>query len=80
MEPGGLSGAPLREGSTTVIRALSAELQGALPIIGVGGILTGADALDKIKAGASLVQIYSGLIYRGQSLVQESADAIREGV
>ncbi len=76
-ETGGLSGAPVKEKSTAVIRALSTELGGALPIIGVGGILSGADAVEKMQAGASLVQIYSGLIYRGQSLVTEAAEAIR---
>lgn len=76
-EAGGLSGAPVREKSTTVIRALAAELQGALPIIGVGGILSGADAVEKIAAGASLVQIYSGLIYRGPALVGECCAALR---
>ncbi|MFZ5522988.1 MAG: quinone-dependent dihydroorotate dehydrogenase [Pseudomonadota bacterium] len=76
-EPGGLSGAPLRERSTAVIRQLAAELQGALPIIGVGGILKGSDALEKMQAGASLVQIYSGMIYRGWELVTECAEAIR---
>jgi len=60
-----------------VIRQLAAELQGALPIIGVGGILSGADAVEKIMAGASLVQVYSGLIYRGPALVTESCAAIR---
>jgi dihydroorotate dehydrogenase len=79
-ETGGLSGAPVKEKSTAVIRALSAELGGALPIIGVGGITSGADALEKMQAGASLVQIYSGLIYRGQSLVTEAAEAIRKGI
>ncbi len=76
-ETGGLSGAPVRDKATTVIRALAAELQGALPIIGVGGILNGADALQKMQAGASLVQVYSGLIYRGQSLVAECAAALK---
>lgn len=76
-ETGGLSGGPLRGKSTAVIRQLAAELQGVLPIIGVGGILYGADAAEKIKAGASLVQIYSGLIYRGPALVTESCAAIR---
>ncbi len=76
-EAGGLSGAPLRESSTAVIRQLAIELQGALPIIGVGGILSGADAAEKIDAGASLVQIYSGLIYRGPALIAECADEIR---
>jgi len=76
-ESGGLSGAPVRDKSTAVIRQLAAGLQGVLPIIGVGGILSGADAVEKIKAGASLVQIYSGLIYRGPALVAESCAAIR---
>jgi dihydroorotate dehydrogenase len=75
-ETGGLSGAPVREKSTAVIRALHQHLQGALPIIGVGGILTGADAAEKINAGASLVQIYSGLIYRGPELIVECCDSI----
>jgi dihydroorotate dehydrogenase len=76
-ESGGLSGAPVRDKSTGVIRQLAAELQGALPIIGVGGILSGSDAAEKIHAGAALVQIYSGLIYRGPALVAESCAAIR---
>ena len=79
-ETGGLSGAPVKEKSTVVIRALATEIGGALPIIGVGGITSGADALEKMQAGASLVQIYSGLIYRGQSLVTEAAEAIRKGI
>ena len=69
-EAGGLSGAPVRNQSTIVIQQLSKRLQGALPIIGVGGILTGADAVEKIAAGASLVQIYSGLIYQGPKLIR----------
>ena len=76
-ETGGLSGAPVREKSTAVIRQLSAALQGALPIIGVGGILKGADAVEKIQAGAALVQIYSGLIYRGTDLIAECAGSIK---
>jgi dihydroorotate dehydrogenase len=76
-ESGGLSGAPVRGKSTAVIRQLAAELQGALPIIGVGGILSGLDAAEKIHAGAALVQIHSGLIYRGPALVAESCAAIR---
>ena len=76
-ESGGLSGAPVRDKSTRVIRLLAAELKGALPIIGVGGILSGADAAEKIRAGAALVQVYSGLIYRGTALVAESCAAIR---
>ena len=70
-ETGGLSGAPVREKSTLVISQLSTQLAGELPIIGVGGILSGTDAAEKISAGASLVQVYSGLIYRGPSLVRD---------
>jgi dihydroorotate dehydrogenase len=70
-ETGGLSGAPVKNASTRIIQKLSQQLQGALPIIGVGGILSGADAVEKIAAGASLVQIYSGLIYQGPNLVKE---------
>jgi len=68
-ETGGLSGAPVRNQSTLVIQQLSRHLAGELPIIGVGGILSSADAVEKIAAGASLVQVYSGLIYRGPALV-----------
>lgn len=75
-EAGGLSGAPLTDMSTEVIRLLADELKGRMPIIGVGGIFSGADAADKIAAGASLVQLYSGFIYRGPELVRECADAI----
>jgi len=77
-EAGGLSGAPLRERSTETIRRLSAVLNGSLPIIGVGGILSGADAAEKIEAGASLVQVYTGLIYRGPALVAECVEALRK--
>ncbi len=70
-ETGGLSGAPVRQKSTQVIQQLSQHLAGELPIIGVGGILSGADAEEKIAAGASLVQLYSGLIYRGPQLIHE---------
>ncbi len=76
-EAGGLSGAPVRDKSTAVIRALAGELQGALPIIGAGGILCGADAAEKISAGAALVQLYSGLIYRGPALIGECCAALR---
>jgi len=75
-ETGGLSGAPVREKSTLVISQLSKQLAGELPIIGVGGILSGADAAEKIDAGASLVQVYSGLIYRGPSLVRDICKAL----
>ena len=70
-QAGGLSGAPVKNLSTLIIQQLSKQLQGALPIIGVGGILSGADAVEKIAAGASLVQIYSGLIYKGPKLVHD---------
>lgn len=75
-EAGGLSGAPLSGLSTQVIQQLRSELGGKLPIIGVGGVMSAADAQAKIAAGASLVQLYSGLIYRGPKLVAEAADAI----
>ena len=75
-ETGGLSGAPVFERSTAVLKKLSSALAGELPIIGVGGIMSGADALAKIEAGASLVQIYSGFIYRGPALVAEAAAAL----
>ncbi|WP_426190218.1 quinone-dependent dihydroorotate dehydrogenase [Massilia sp. DWR3-1-1] len=75
-EAGGLSGAPVFELSNRVIRALRAELGDALPIIGVGGIMQGADARAKIDAGAALVQLYSGLIYAGPALVRDCAAAI----
>ena len=77
-EQGGLSGAPVFEQSNIVTRALKAEVGDAVPIIGVGGILSGRDAKAKIDAGAQLVQLYSGLIYRGPALVRECADALRE--
>ena len=77
-EAGGLSGAPVRAASTQVIKTLKARLGNTLPIIGVGGILSGADAREKIMAGASLVQIYSGLIYKGPDLVSECAKALRQ--
>jgi len=77
-EAGGLSGAPVRIASNIVIKALKARLGDQLPIIGVGGILSGADAREKIMAGASLVQLYSGLIYRGPDLVNECAKALRQ--
>ena len=76
-EAGGLSGRPLTRRATEVVRLLSRHLQGALPIIGVGGIMSGADAVEKIAAGASLVQLYTGFIYSGPQLVAECVDAIR---
>ena len=77
-EAGGLSGAPVRAASTEVIKTLKARLGNDLPIIGVGGILSGQDAQEKVSAGASLVQIYSGLIYRGPDLVSECISALRK--
>jgi len=61
-----------------VIRELSKTLKGQVPIIGVGGILSGLDAKDKINAGASLVQLYTGLIYKGPNLVSECASALKK--
>jgi len=75
-ETGGLSGAPLREKATAVIRTLARALDGALPIIGVGGILSAEDAREKVAAGASLVQIYTGLIYRGPQLIADCVKAL----
>ncbi|MDO9047518.1 MAG: quinone-dependent dihydroorotate dehydrogenase [Methylobacter sp.] len=70
-ETGGLSGAPIKEKSTFVVRRLAAELNGKIPIIAAGGILSADDAQEKLAAGASLVQIYSGLIYRGPQLIED---------
>jgi dihydroorotate dehydrogenase len=77
-QAGGLSGAPLRERSTGVLRRLCAALDGRMPVIGVGGILSAQDALDKLDAGASLVQIYTGFIYRGPALVHEIVAMLRQ--
>jgi len=74
-QAGGLSGVPLRHRSTALIAALHARLSGAMPIIGVGGIQSGRDALAKLEAGASALQLYSGLIYRGPALIRECVDA-----
>jgi dihydroorotate dehydrogenase len=76
-EAGGLSGAPVREASNRVIRQLRAALGPGFPIIGVGGIFSAADALAKREAGADVVQIYTGLIYRGPALVDEIARAFQ---
>lgn len=69
-ETGGLSGAPVKDKATTVVRGLAAELNGRCPIIAAGGILSAADAREKLAAGASLVQLYSGLIYKGPQLIE----------
>ncbi len=78
-EAGGLSGAPLAARSTTVVRELARALAGELPVIGVGGIMSAADADEKIAAGAQLVQLYTGLIYRGPGLVRECVAALCKG-
>lgn len=77
-ETGGLSGLPVRDKSTRVIRALYSEFGDRLPIIGVGGVFDGASAAEKIKAGAKLIQVYSGFIYRGPALINEAASAIMQ--
>jgi dihydroorotate dehydrogenase len=77
-EAGGLSGAPVLLASNRVIRQLRARLGKGFPIIGVGGVLSAADAVSKIEAGADVVQIYTGLIYRGPELVAQAAQALRK--
>jgi dihydroorotate dehydrogenase len=77
-EAGGLSGAPVREVSNRVIAQLRAALGPGFPIIGVGGIFSGQDALAKLQAGADVVQFYTGLIYRGPELVREVALALQQ--
>jgi dihydroorotate dehydrogenase len=76
-ETGGLSGRPVREASNAVIAALRSELGAGFPIIGVGGVMCAEDAQSKIAAGADLVQIYTGLIYKGPALVPELARALK---
>ncbi len=76
-EAGGLSGRPLRARSTEVIRHLFRQTQGTVPIIGVGGIASAADAWEKITAGASLVQVYSGLVYEGPGLARDIVNGLR---
>ena len=77
-EAGGLSGSPVLQASNRVISQLRAALGKRFPIIGVGGIMSGADAVSKIKAGADVVQIYTGLIYKGPQLVAQAAKAIQK--
>ena len=76
-EAGGLSGAPLFARSTAVLRGMHERLGDAVPLIGVGGIVRGADAAAKLEAGATLVQFYSGMVYRGPALIGECVEAIR---
>lgn len=70
-------GAPLTARSTEVIGAFASEMKGRIPIIGVGGIMSGADAVAKIKAGASLVQLYTGFIYHGPDLIRECVEVMK---
>ena len=79
-EAGGLSGSPVLEASNRVISQLRAALGKSFPIIGVGGILSAVDALGKIKAGADVVQIYTGLIYKGPDLVRDAAALIKKAM
>jgi dihydroorotate dehydrogenase len=75
-EEGGLSGGPLRAPSTAVVRKLAAALKGRVPIIGSGGIMSVADAREKLDAGATLLQLYTGLVYRGPGLVREIVEGL----
>lgn len=77
-ETGGLSGRPLRQRSTACIRHLYRQTAGRLPIIGVGGIFNAADAWEKITAGASLVQVYTGLVYEGPCIARNIVEGLRE--
>ena len=76
---GGLSGRPLHGKSVETVRRLRAALGPAFPIIGVGGISNGAQALETLRAGADLIQIYTGFIYRGPALIGEILEALAEG-
>jgi dihydroorotate dehydrogenase len=76
-EAGGLSGKPLFAKSTAVLRGMSARLGAAVPLVGVGGVASGADAAAKVDAGASLVQFYTGMVYRGPGLIGECVEALR---
>ncbi|WP_049721559.1 quinone-dependent dihydroorotate dehydrogenase [Gilvimarinus polysaccharolyticus] len=78
IEAGGLSGAPVRDKSTVVIAALAKILNGRIPIIGVGGIDSAEAAVEKMAAGASLIQVYSGFIYKGPALIKECAQAVAQ--
>ncbi len=77
-ETGGLSGAPVLQASNRVIHQLRAALGTGFPIIGVGGVMSGANAVSKIRAGADVVQLYTGLVYKGPGLVAEAANAIKK--
>jgi dihydroorotate dehydrogenase len=75
-ESGGLSGAPLTRLANGVLARLAQRLGGELPLIGAGGIMSGADAAERVRSGAGLVQLYTGFIYRGPALIAEAAEAI----
>jgi len=75
-EAGGLSGAPLSSGATNIIRSFHSAVSGKIPIIGVGGIMSASDALAKLNAGATLLQLYSGFIYHGPVLIREILEAL----
>ncbi|MGH7990480.1 MAG: quinone-dependent dihydroorotate dehydrogenase, partial [Limisphaerales bacterium] len=77
-ETGGLSGKPLRETSTKIIRHIFRQTRGQLPIIGVGGIFNADDAWEKIVAGASLVQIYTGLVFEGPGIIKKIVDGLTQ--
>jgi dihydroorotate dehydrogenase len=76
-EAGGLSGEPIRQRATEVLKKLKLFLKNETAVIGAGGIMSGPDAVEKMRAGASLVQLYTGLVYRGPQLVAECASACR---
>lgn len=76
-QTGGLTGAPLRERATRVVRLVAEHVKGALPIIATGGIMSADDALEKMQAGAQLVQVHTGVIYQGPALIADSSDAIK---
>jgi dihydroorotate dehydrogenase len=78
LQTGGLSGRPLLAQSTNVLAQLARALGGRVPLVGVGGILSGGDARAKIEAGASLVQVYTGFVYRGPALIGRARAALRE--
>lgn len=75
-ETGGLSGAPLRERSTEVVRLVAEHVKGELPIVASGGVMSGADAVEKMEAGAQLVQLFTGFIYKGPALIAECSEAV----
>ena len=79
-ESGGLSGKPLKNSSTEVIRYLSRESRNAFPIIGVGGVHTPEDVLEKLQAGASLVQLYTGFVYEGPGVVKRMNTFLKKSI